>query len=51
MPSETSGGAKNGDASTNTTEETTEATELASPDTVIEIGGEGATSSESTEAN
>ncbi|WP_161789987.1 hypothetical protein [Streptacidiphilus neutrinimicus] len=58
MPGWTGGGADKGDASTNTTEETAAATEadttaegLASADTVIEIGGEGATSSESTEAN
>ncbi|WP_042427437.1 hypothetical protein [Streptacidiphilus anmyonensis] len=59
MPDWSGGGANKGDASTNTTgaEETTAATEadtnaegLASADTVIEIGGEGATSSESTEA-
>ncbi|WP_160311281.1 hypothetical protein [Streptacidiphilus anmyonensis] len=58
MPSWTGGGANKGDANTNTTEETSAATKadttaegLASADTVIEIGGEGATSSESTEAD
>ncbi|WP_042368909.1 hypothetical protein [Streptacidiphilus neutrinimicus] len=59
MPSWGGGGANKGDASTNTTEaeEATTATEadttaeeLVSADTVIETG-EGATSSESTEAD